>query len=265
MADFGPIYKIIDNALNLDLANPNLAISTKEALLKENAIMLGCLDYFRCFPLRTVMTTAYNSNSAGLTVYDWASGLTVPKMKDGYIVIPFEEVFEKAVPKISPDQIQNAYFLGVMRVERPAWNTYSNPGLWDKQLLGIQVNNTQFDIMKTILSNTLDDLSTGQPKYWIDRSQNSIFLESPWGFGQLSWEFAIGFTSPEYVEYSKVDFLCKFISYRFIESIIQARDGVKLDSDFEISTEALQRRLEKLYEEIDSIKNHSILNINVWS
>lgn len=265
MAKFSPIKTIVDNAINLDLANPNLAISDKEAALKEAAISLGCLDYFRSFPMKVAMSTTYNSNTAGVTVYDWASGLSIPKMQDGYIIIPFEEVFANAVPKIPEDQKEHAYFLGIVRCERPAWNTYSNPGLWDKQLLGVQVNNTQFDIMKTILSNTLDDLSTGQPKYWIDRTKDCIFLESPWGFGQLSWEFALGFDSVEYAEYSKVDFLCKFISYRFIESIIQARDGVKLDADFEISTAALQKRLDRLYEEVDSIKNHSILYINTWS
>ena len=38
MAEFGPIRKIVDQALALDLANPNFSISQKESLLKEAAI-----------------------------------------------------------------------------------------------------------------------------------------------------------------------------------------------------------------------------------
>lgn len=264
MGNFSPIRSIIDRAINLDLANPNLSISTKEALLKEDAITLGCLDYYRSFPMRITMQTAYNSGTTGMTTFNWA-GLVAPTMVDGNMVIPFDDVFSRGTPKVPTEQMDHAHFLGVMRVERPAWNTYSNPSMWNKQLLGIQVDNTQFDIMKTILSNTLDDLSTGQPRYNINRMQNRIEVQLPWGFGQLSWDFAIGFDSPEYVEMTKVDFLCKFISLRFIESIIQARDGVKLDADFEISTEALQKRLEKLRDEVDSIKNHSVLHLAQWN
>lgn len=264
MGNFSPIKTIIDKAINLDLANPNLSISTKEALLKEDAITLGCLDYFRTFPMRITMSTTYNSGGGGVTTFNWA-GITAPKVEDGNMIIPFEDILTQGSPKVPEEQLSHAHFLGVMRVERPAWNTYSNPSMWDKQMLGIQVNNTQFDIMKTILSNTLDDLSTGQPRYTINRMLNRIEVMQPWGFGQLSWDFAIGFDNPEYVEMSKVDFLCKFISYRFIESIIQARDGVKFDADFDISTDALQRRLEKLKEEVDSIKNHSVLHLSQWS
>ena len=95
--------------------------------------------------------------------------------------------------------------------------------------------------------------------------QDRIEVLQPWGFGLLAWDFAIGFTSPEYVEMSKSDWLCKFISLRFIESIIQAREGVQFDADFKLSTEALKERLKTLKEEVDSIKNHSVLHINQWT
>ena len=264
MANFSPIREVIENALNLDIANPNMAISTKEAGIRDAAVTLGCMDYFRHFPLRTTMSTTYNSGWGGTNTFNWA-GLVAPRVENGNMVIPFEDVFTRASPRVPPEQLENAHFLGVMRVERPAWNTYSNPSMWDKQMLGIQVNNTMFDINKTILSNTLDDLSTGQPRYHINRMENRIEVMQPWGFGQLTWDFAIGFNNPEYVEFTKVDFLCKFISYRFIESIIQARDGVKLNADFEISTEALKARLEKLKTEVDSIKSHSTLHLVQWS
>ena len=97
MAKFSPIKTIVDNAINLDLANPNLAISDKEAALKEAAISLGCLDYFRSFPMKVAMSTTYNSNTAGVTVYDWASGFSIPTMQDVYIIIPFEDFFANAV------------------------------------------------------------------------------------------------------------------------------------------------------------------------
>lgn len=264
MAQFSPIYKIIEDALTLDLGNVNGTISTKERILRDNAIRLGCMDYYRSFPMRTTMSTTYNSGGGGVTTFNWA-GISAPKVENGKMIIPFEDILTQGSPSVPVEQLEHAHFLGVLRVERPAWNTYSNPSLWDKQLLGIQVNNTQFDLMKTILSNTLDDLSTGQPRYTINRMQNRIEVEQSWGFGQYTWDFAIGFDSPEYVEMSKVDFLCKFISYRFIESVIQARDGLKFSADFDLSTEALQKRLEKLKEETDSIKNHSVLHLAQWN
>ena len=264
MADFFPIKTLIDSAIALDVANPNLAITDKETLLKEAAISLGTLDYYRSFPMRTSMCTAYSSSRGYMTTFNWST-MVKPVMEDGMLVIPFEDALSKAVPKVPEEQMKNAYFLGVMRVERPAWNTWSNPSMWNMQMFGIQTGNSNFDLQSTILSNTLDDLSTGQPRYTINRMKNRIEVMIPWGFGMLSWDLALGFTSPEYVEPSKSDHLLKFISYRFIESIIQARSGVELEGDFKISTEALKTRLEKLKEECDSLRNHSVLHIAQWN
>lgn len=119
--------------------------------------------------------------------------------------------------------------------------------------------------MQLLYANTFDELATGQPMYQISPEENRVYLMNPYGVGMISFYVYFGYDTPEYCSMTKVDFLCKFISYRFIEAIIQARDGVKLDADFQISTEALQKRLEKLYEEIDSIKNHSILFQAQWS
>lgn len=264
MAKFSPIKDLIDSAIALDVANPNLAISDKEMLLKEAAIKLGTMDYYRFFPLRTTMCTAYSSSSGSVSTFDW-SNMVKPKMEDGMLVIPFEDALSKASPKIPTDQLQNAYFMGVMRVERPAWNTWSNPSMWNMQMFGIQVGNSNFDLQQTTLSNTLDDLSTGQPRYTINRTKDRIEVLQPWGFGMLSWDLAIGFNSPEYVEPSKANHLLKFISYRFIESIIQARSGVQLEGDFKISIDALQARLDKLKEDIDSLKQHAVLSIAQWN
>ncbi len=264
MADFYSIESIIDDAISLDLGNPNFSISEKEALIKKSAIRLGTMDYYRTFPMRIDFCTSYSSSTKGVSTFDW-NGLTNPRVENGMLIIPFNDVFTKGAPRVPEDQVKNAHFLGVMRMERPAWNTWSNPSMWDFQMLGVQVNNSNFDIMKTLLSNTLDDLSTGQPRYTINRMANRIEVMQPWGFGLLSLACAIGFFSPEYVEMSRVDQLCKFISYRFIESIIQARAGVELDADFKISTKALEDRLSRLREEVDSIKNLSVLSTGMWS
>jgi len=265
MASFYPIKDLINNAIALDVANPNLAISEKETLLKEAAITLGTLDYYRCFPMRSVLMTAYSSSTGGVSTFNW-NGMVQPQVEDGMLVIPFDQVFSRGTPNVPAEQLENVYFLGVMRVERPAWNTWSNPSMWNMQMFGIQTGaNQNFDLQQTILSNTLDDLSTGQPRYTINRMKNRIEVLQPWGFGMLAWDIALGFTSPEYVEPSKSDHLLKFISYRFIESIIQARSGVELDGDFKISTEALRARLDKLKEETDSLKNHSVLHLAQWA
>lgn len=259
------IKQIIDDAINLDLANPNLSISTKEQALKESAIRLGTLDYYRSFPMRINMETTYNSGYGNASTFNW-SGLSSPVIENGMMIIPFDDIFTKGSPRVPPEQVDNAYFLGVMRVSRPPFSNWSNPSNWDAQLLGIrQQSATKYNIMDTLLTNTLDDLSTGQPRYTINRMQNRIEVLQSFGFGMYAWDFAIGFTSPEYVEMSKSDWLCKFISLRFIESIIQAREGVQFDADFKISTDALKERLKTLKEEVDSIKNHSVLHINQWT
>ena len=264
MAKFSPIKDLIDSAIALDVANPNLAISDKETLLKEAAIKLGTMDYYRFFPLRTTMCTAYSSSSGYMSTFNWST-MVKPEMEDVMLVIPFEDALSKASPKIPADQLENAYFMGVIRVERPAWNTWSNPSMWNMQMFGIQVGNSNFDYQSTLLSNTLDDLSTGQPRYTINRTKDRIEVLIPWGFGMLSWDLAVGFNSPEYVEPSKANHLLKFISYRFIESIIQARSGVQLEGDFKISTDALQARLDKLKEDIDSLKQHAVLSLAQWN
>lgn len=264
MANFSPITDIVEQALLLDTANLNNDISNKEEKLKTAAIKLGCLDYFRYFPMKTVMATAYSTNSGGDKVYDWA-GLPATLTENGNVIIPFDEVFSRATPKVPEDQLEHTYFLGVIKAERPSWNTYSNPSMWDRQMLGIQVNNSNFDITKTLLSNTLDELSTGQPNYVINRMQNRIEVFLPWGLGLLSWQMGIGFDSPEYVEMSKADILCKFISYRFIESLIQARSGINLNADFDIDVSALKERLGRLKEEVDSLKNLTILKLADWA
>lgn len=264
MGNFLQIKSIIDSAINLDLANPNLSISTKESLLKEDAIKLGCLDYFRSFPMRIIYCTTYNSSGGGKSTFDWA-GLTAPMLDNGAMYIPFNDVLTGGTPKIPAEQLDHAHFLGVTRIERPYWSNYSNPSMWEKQMFGFQVSNTTFDITSTLLGNSYDELSTGQPQCTINRTQDRIEVLAPWGFGQLALFCAVGFDSPEYVEMSKVDWLCKFISCRFIESIIQAREGIKLSADFELSTEALKTRLAKLKEEVDSIRNHSVLCQAQWS
>lgn len=267
MGNFPKIQPIIDAALALDLANPNFEISDKERLLKEAAIRLGTMDYYRSFPMRVIYMTTYNSTGGSTqTTLNWA-GLSAPKLDDGQMYIPFNDFFTEAKPKIPTEQVDHAYFLGIMRIERPYWSNWSNPSTWQTYFFGYQVTGTSqtFDITNILLNNSYDELSTGQPRCWINRTENRLEVTAPFGWGQLGIDAAIGFDSPEYVEMAKVDFLCKFISYRFIEAVIQARDGVKFDADFQISTEALQRRLEKLKEETDSIKNHSILQQAQWS
>jgi len=267
MANFSPIHRIVNAALDLDLANPNLQISEKESLLRERAIMLGCLDYFRVCPVRGTYVTTYSTTGDANGTFTW-TGITPPRVENGVTYIPFDELITGCTPGVKSKDLEHAYFLGILHMERPYFGNYSNPSLWSINLMGINMADPavfKTDPMEMIVRNTYDDLSTGQPEFVVDTANARVIINPPFGIGQLSMQVAIGYDTPEYVEPSKVDFLCKFISYRFIEAIIQARDGVKFDADFEISTEALQRRLEKLKEETDSIKNHSIFVSAQWS
>ena len=261
MAKFPEIRPFIDAALALDLGNPNYTISTKEQLIKESAITLGTLDYYRVFPLRVIYMTAYNS-TGGMTQtsVDW-TGVHQPKYDNGSMYIPFDDFLTGGRPRIPDEQMEHAHFLGIIRMERPYWGNWSNPSVWDSQFFGFPLGtSTTFDITQILLNNSYDELSTGQPKCWINRTENRLEILSPWGLGCLELEAAIGFDSPEYITMNHVDWLCKFISKRFLEGIIQAREGVKFQGDFEISTDFLQKRLEKLDAEVDSIRNHSVIS-----
>ncbi len=127
------------------------------------------------------------------------------------------------------------------------------------------LNDDIIDSLGLLYNNTLDELSAGQPQYTISMEEERVYLHPAFGIGQMSFQTYWGYDTPEYVEFDNVDIVCKFISYRFIESIIQARDGVKFDADFQISTDALQKRLEKLKEETDSLKNHAVLSQGLWA
>ena len=165
--------------------------------------------------------------------------------------------------------MDHAYFIGLGKMERAPWSILQSPSLWSMQMFGGanvgSVTGYDTDITKLLFKNSLDELSAGQPQYTVSTEEERVYLHPSFGIGQISFQTYWGYDTPEYIEVSKVDFACKFISYRFIEAVIQARDGVKFDADFQISTEALQKRLEKLKEETDSIKNHSVLDQALWA
>ncbi len=260
MVKIGRMRHLINSALDLDLANPNLQISEKESLLRDRAIELGCLDYFRTFPLRLNYVTTYSTTGDATGTFSW-TGVTPPHVENGETFIYYDDLLTGAVPAIADEDLEHAYFLGVIRMERPYFGNYSNPSLWSLQMFGYNMTTAQFatDPMKILLNNTYDDLSTGQPSYVLDNSRQRLVITPPFGIGQLSIQVAVGYDDPEYADFSKVDILSKFISYRFIEAIIQARDGVQFEADFKISTDALQKRLERLHEQLDSVKNHALV------
>ena len=265
MANFPKIRPLLEQALSLDLGNPNGTISNLERNIREQAITLGTLDYYRCFPMKSVYITTYNSSTSGENVV-WPG--TAPMKDDNGMYIDFKDLLTRGQPAIPQEQLENAYVLGLLSVTRPAFSNLQNPSVWSTQMFGFIYgsSSTNVDITSQLVQNSYDELSTGQAEYWIDRTKNRIHLISPFGLGQISIISALGFTTPEYVDMSKFDWLCKFVSYRFIESIITARESLQLEADFTISTDALQRRLEKLKEETDSLKNDSVLHGHLgWS
>lgn len=239
---FAPIWTFIEDALNLDIGNPGFMISAQEQGLKKSAIRLGTTDYYRYWPFRVRTVHRYGMHAENLT-------------------IPFEMVMSK----LDEEWKSHAHYLGIMRINKPSWNQLSNPANFDRYLLGVSLDGSNnYDIMKTIAYETYEHLSTGAPQYEVDMMHSLIKVTVPFGVGQLIVDHAIGFDTPEMVEMTKVDWLCKFISCRFIEAVIQARSGVVLDSDFTISTEALKERLNKLREEVDHIKKFAISPLVKW-
>lgn len=268
MAKSSQVMKVINAALDLDLANPNLEISQKESLLRERAIMLGTMDYYRYYPRRSMYITTYSTTSGSDSTigFIW-NGVKPPHQENGATYFTFDEILEYSVPACK--DLDHAYFLGLGKMERAPFSLLANPSIWDMALLGVanvgSVSATNKDILGLLYNNTLDELSAGQPQYTISMEEERVYLHPAFGIGQMSFQTYWGYDTPEYVEFDNVDIVCKFISYRFIESIIQARDGIKFDADFQISTEALQKRLEKLKEETDSLKNHAVLSQGLWA
>ena len=252
IAEAGPIYDIVNSSIELDLGNPGFLISEKEQRIKDSAIKLGLLDYYRYFPYRITIDKTYTiDNGAPMN-------------------ISVKEILTKGRPKIPLEQQPNFYFLGLMRAHKPSVNTWSNPMNWNNQLLSAATgyfisgttSSSNYNYLTRIALETAEHLSTGNgPRYDYDRVNGVIHLIPNFGIGQYIFDFGFGSTNMEYIEPSKVNFLCDFISYRLIESIIQARSGVKIDADFEISTQALENRLQYLREKTDKIKHLSLSHI----
>ena len=266
MVSFSPIKNIINAALDLDLANPNLAISEKEKLLRDRAILLGTMDYYRTFPMKSFYVTTFQTTSDAQGTFSWAGTTPMHQDETGASYITFEELLTGSQP--AAYNLEHAYFLGIGKLDRNYFANYSNPSIFSLQMFGFAQPGTSTynkDLLALLTANTYDEISSGQPQFTISRERERVYVTNPFGIGMISFLTYWGYDTPEYCDMPKVDFMCKFISYRFIEAIIQARDGIKFDADFEISTTALQKRLDKLKDEIDSIRNHSILQQALWA
>lgn len=243
------VTKFVDAAIGLDLGNPCFRISEREALLKESAVLLGTADYYRCWPLRRSITYSFGSGAP--------------------LNIPFQSVIDR-LPEANR---KDAYYLGVMRINLPSYTSnVMNPSTYNQMLLGsygyansTNVNSVYWDATQMLAIETANSLSTGVPQYTIDRVLEQVTVMLPLGAGTLTVDHGLGFTSYAYVEPSKIDFLCKFIEYRFVEAVIQARSGVTLDADFTISTDALRARLETLKAETDYLKATCAASMVQWS
>lgn len=255
IAEAGPIHEVVEAAIALDLGNPGFLISEKEQGIKDAAIRLGLMDYYRYYPYRITIDKTYTIDNGAPMEISVAQILTAGR------------------PQIPTEQQSNFYFLGLMRAHKPSVNTWSNPMNWNNQLLsastGYYVSGTtsssNYNYLTRIALETAEHLSTGNgPRCDYDRVNGVVHIVPNFGIGQYIFDFGFGSTNMEYIEPSKVNFLCEFISYRLIESIVQARSGIKVDADFDISTQALENRLQYLREKTDQIKHLSLSHLAQW-
>ena len=243
------VSDFVDAAIALDLGNPCFMIAEHEAMLKQSAIKLGTADYYRAWPLKRSITYSFGSGNP--------------------LNIPFDSVINR-LPEANR---KDAYYLGVMRINVPSYTSNMiNTTAYDNMLLGnygyvssVGTNKRYWNATSILATETANSLSTGVPQFTVDRVLEQVTVMLPIGAGSLTIDHGLGFTSYAYVEPAKIDFLCKFIEYRFVEAIIQARSGITLDADFTISTDALRARLETLKAEVDYLKATCAASMVQWS
>lgn len=236
----------IEERLSLAVATPGFLISVAEQQIKNNAIKTGLREYFRYWPWRF-------------------RGSRVYKQSGEEIAITFEEIFATSKPRIPEEQQKHAYLLGVSRLNNPSWNQMSNPNMWDRQLLGVQISANNFNPLTQITYETYEDLSRGQAQLDFNTVDDTIYIMAPFGLGNMILDFAVGFDDPQYVPASREEWLCDLIEYRFLQAIITMRSSVSLDADFTISVEAMKARCEVLLQKIEEMKKVAYSHLAQWS
>lgn len=240
------ITQAIEDRLFLTTANPGYLISVAEQGVKDTAIRMGCREYWRFWPYRVRLPKTYGTQQTTT-------------------VIDFKEIWISGQPKISEEQQKHAYILGVTRGNLPSWNMRSNPNMFDRQLLGVNLSANNFDPVTQLTYETYEDLSHGQMQYDIDMSSEKIHILAPFGLGQIIFDIGIGFDDPNYIPPSREEWICDFCEYHFLDSIITMRTSVVLDPDFKISTENMEKRRDALKETIDSVKSVAHSHMAQWS
>lgn len=246
MAKSFSMTEAIDDRLALAIATPGFLITVAEQKIKHIAIKTGLREFFRYWPWRF-------------------RGSRVYRQSGEEIALTFDEIFANSKPQIPEEQQKHAYFLGVSRINNPSWNQMSNPNMFDRQLLGVQISANNFNPLTQLTYETYEDLSRGQAQLDFNTVDNTIYIMAPFGLGNFILDFAVGFDDVEYVPASREEWLCDLIEYRFLNSIITMRSSVALDADFTISVEAIRERCNVLLEKIEGMKKVAYSHLAQWS
>lgn len=236
----------IEDRLFLATANPGYLISVAEQGVKDTAIRMGCREYWRYWPFRVRLAKMYGTQQTTTT-------------------ITFDEIWTAGEPRIDLEQQKHAYILGITRGNLPSWNMRSNPNMFDRQLLGVNLSANNFDPVTQLTYETYEDLSHGQMQFDIDMAAEKIHVLAPFGIGQIIFDIGLGFDDPNYISPSREEWVCDFCEYYFLDSIITMRSSVVLEPDFQISTDNMGKRRDALKAKIDSIKDVVHSHLAQWS
>ena len=232
-----PVLDYVERTIRLTLGNPIMLLCEKEKEIKEDAEKVGLMDYYRLCPF--IQRTFHDLSGV--------EGLSIS--------IPFSQPIGM-LPKRVQDK---AYYIGVLRQDVSIGMSYQGLYSFDNYLLGTPLINplaaysgsgnlfsrTDFPLKQLAYTSTTD-LTTGEPTFIINRTEECIDVISPVTIGQLMIEHALGFYCWDMVEPSHFDLLSKFVCKRLLESVITSRTSVKLKSDFDIDVSALEKQLEKI-------------------
>ena len=244
-------HKAIDSYLRSQLGDPIVSAITEETDAIQNALNLALTSYWTAFP--HIWMTQYSSKAQG----------TITDSIDNIMAMAFYG---------NPDVQDNAYFLGVTRVEDGALGAIGNN--IDSYLLGIPYPNPSYkvypgalDLAEIVRYRTEVGIITGEIEVQYDEVADVVRFITPNAYGQFTAFYAFGFTEDSgltYVPNRHIDMLRKVTAYEFITAVINARTGVQVVSDFKVDMTFLMKRRDELKEEAEKEMFNNQISTVMW-
>lgn len=249
----GTAYKqhAIEAYLRSQLGDPIVTALTEETDAIQNALNLALTSYWTAFPHSWM--TQYSSKAQG----------TITDTVDNIMNMAFYG---------NPDAQENAYFLGVTRVEDGALGAIGNN--IDSYLLGVPYPNPSYkvypgalDLAEIVRYRTEVGIITGEIEVQYDEVLQAVKFLTPNAYGQFTVFYAFGFTEDSglnYVPNKHIDMLRKITAYEFVTAVINARAGIQVVADFKLDLTFLSKRRDELKTDAEKEMYNNQISTVMW-